>query len=220
MCTSTRSRSSRPRVCASTPARDAVSSPAPAPRSTRRRIWSGSRRHSSRRRSRRRRSASPWVAADPASPAPMNAGETTLLVDGTGGQILDHRTGVRRDATLDDAIESFRLVDAIDDIGLLWEMVDTELDASTPAGMLTMFRASSTPTTPSTSRIRSATRRCRRGSSRRSRSSTAVARPYGRSIPTHSLSRRPRRWSSRSTTPTPGWRCAATTSRSPSCRCR
>jgi trimethylamine---corrinoid protein Co-methyltransferase len=71
---------------------------------------------------------------------PLNAGQTTLLVDGSTGQILDHRTGVRRDATMDDVDESLRLIDAIDDIGLSWDMLEPPLDQSTPSGVVTMWR--------------------------------------------------------------------------------
>ena len=71
---------------------------------------------------------------------PMNAGETALLVDGPTGQILDHRTGVRRDATADDMAEALRLIDAIDDIGLSWDMVDAGIDYSTPSGAMTMLQ--------------------------------------------------------------------------------
>jgi trimethylamine--corrinoid protein Co-methyltransferase len=71
---------------------------------------------------------------------PMNAGQTTLLVDGPSGQILDRQSGLRRDGTDRDTVESMRLIDAIDDIGLSWQMVDSGVDDSRPSGVVSIWR--------------------------------------------------------------------------------
>ena len=55
---------------------------------------------------------------------PMNAGECTLLADGTAVFVYDSLTGERRPATGDDWLAATRLIDALDEVGVYWEMVE------------------------------------------------------------------------------------------------
>ncbi len=55
---------------------------------------------------------------------PLNAGECTLLADGGAVFMLDPETGERRPGTFDDWLTSTRLIDAIDEIGAYWWMVE------------------------------------------------------------------------------------------------
>ncbi len=55
---------------------------------------------------------------------PMNSGECTLLPDGEGISIIDRKTGEHRPSTLKDWLETTRLIDAIDEIGVYWAMVE------------------------------------------------------------------------------------------------
>jgi trimethylamine---corrinoid protein Co-methyltransferase len=70
----------------------------------------------------------------------MNAGHTTLLVDGPSGQIAERGTGLRRAATEQDVIDSLRLIDAIDEIGVYWSMVATGDEESTPSSLVASWR--------------------------------------------------------------------------------
>lgn len=54
----------------------------------------------------------------------MNGGECTLLIDGEAMFVLDRKTGERRLATHTDWLETTRLIDALDEIGLYWSMVE------------------------------------------------------------------------------------------------
>lgn len=64
---------------------------------------------------------------------PMNAGHFTLLADGGATRVYDTQTGELRAPTRQDWIESTRLQDAIDDIGVYWSMVEAgkaQMDAA------------------------------------------------------------------------------------------
>jgi len=56
----------------------------------------------------------------------MNAGQCTLLVDGEARFVLDRATGERRPGTFADWLEATRLIDALDEIGVYWKMVEAE----------------------------------------------------------------------------------------------
>ena len=56
---------------------------------------------------------------------PMNAGECTLLVDGEAMFVRDRHTGQRRPGTRDDWLEATRLVDALDEVGIYWQMLES-----------------------------------------------------------------------------------------------
>jgi trimethylamine--corrinoid protein Co-methyltransferase len=54
---------------------------------------------------------------------PMNSGDCTLLMDGEATFILDSDTGERRAATSDDWLRATQLIDALDEVGIYWSMV-------------------------------------------------------------------------------------------------
>jgi len=54
----------------------------------------------------------------------MNSGECTLLIDGEAVFALDRETGERRPATTRDWLEATRLIDALDEVGMYWAMVE------------------------------------------------------------------------------------------------
>ena len=54
----------------------------------------------------------------------MNNGDCTLLIDGEAISVLDRETGERRPGTFDDWLEATRLTDALDEIGIYWDMIE------------------------------------------------------------------------------------------------
>ncbi|MFQ6618254.1 MAG: trimethylamine methyltransferase family protein [Fidelibacterota bacterium] len=54
----------------------------------------------------------------------MNAGECTLIPDGEGISVIDRKTGEHRPSTYKDWFEATRLIDALDEIGVYWDMVE------------------------------------------------------------------------------------------------
>jgi trimethylamine--corrinoid protein Co-methyltransferase len=54
----------------------------------------------------------------------MNSGHCTLLIDGEARFVLDRATGERRPGTFADWLEATRLIDALDEIGVYWRMVE------------------------------------------------------------------------------------------------
>jgi len=69
---------------------------------------------------------------------PLNAGECTLQADGAAVFVYDSLTGERRPATYDDWLAATRLIDALDEVGVYWEMVDPT-DAERSAGDLVAY---------------------------------------------------------------------------------
>jgi trimethylamine--corrinoid protein Co-methyltransferase len=63
----------------------------------------------------------------------MNSGQCTLLVDGEARFVLDRATGERRPGTFADWLEATRLIDAVDEIGVYWKMVEAGDRADTTA---------------------------------------------------------------------------------------
>ena len=57
---------------------------------------------------------------------PMNDGRCTLLMDGEATFVLDAETGERRTATSADWLQATHLIDAIDEVGIYWSMVEVE----------------------------------------------------------------------------------------------
>jgi trimethylamine--corrinoid protein Co-methyltransferase len=55
---------------------------------------------------------------------PMNHGDCTLCADGTAVHVVDLQTDTRRRGTLSDWEASTRLIDALDEIGIYWTMID------------------------------------------------------------------------------------------------
>jgi trimethylamine--corrinoid protein Co-methyltransferase len=64
---------------------------------------------------------------------PMNAGESSLCLDGGPTLVLDRRTGERRRSTHDDWLEATRLCDALEEIGMWWSPVEGKVLGDTPA---------------------------------------------------------------------------------------
>jgi trimethylamine--corrinoid protein Co-methyltransferase len=54
----------------------------------------------------------------------MNAGECTLIPDGEGMTVIDRKTGEHRPSTYKDWLEATRLIDALDEFGVYWDMVE------------------------------------------------------------------------------------------------
>jgi trimethylamine--corrinoid protein Co-methyltransferase len=71
---------------------------------------------------------------------PMNAGDCTMLVDGEAMFILDRKTGERRLGTVADWLEATRLIDAVDEIGLYWTMLDASDRGDTMADYVGYLR--------------------------------------------------------------------------------
>jgi len=63
-------------------------------------------------------------ARRPGANLAMNAGESTLCLDGEGTMVLDSKTGQRRRASFADWKNVTRLADALDEIGIYWLQVD------------------------------------------------------------------------------------------------
>jgi trimethylamine--corrinoid protein Co-methyltransferase len=57
---------------------------------------------------------------------PMNQGYCTLLMDGEAMFVLDRETGARRPGKVKDWLDATRLIDALDEVGVYWQMVETE----------------------------------------------------------------------------------------------
>jgi len=72
----------------------------------------------------------------------MNGGECTMLIDGEAMFVLDRETGERRPATHSDWLETTRLIDALDEIGLYWSMVELPEsgDGRSMAQLITYWR--------------------------------------------------------------------------------
>jgi trimethylamine--corrinoid protein Co-methyltransferase len=71
---------------------------------------------------------------------PMNAGECTLLMDGEAMFVLDRNTGERRLGTMHDWLEATRLIDAVDEVGLYWNMVEASDRGETMADYVGYLR--------------------------------------------------------------------------------
>jgi len=64
---------------------------------------------------------------------PMNEGACSLVADGEGIHVLDPLTGERRAGTHDDWVRATRLLDASDEVGVYWRMIEAGLEDGTPA---------------------------------------------------------------------------------------
>ena len=58
----------------------------------------------------------------------MNGGDCTMLIDGEATFVLDRETGERRTPTFSDWLETTKLIDALDEIGLYWSMIELPED--------------------------------------------------------------------------------------------
>jgi trimethylamine--corrinoid protein Co-methyltransferase len=70
----------------------------------------------------------------------MNGGDCTLLIDGEAMFALDRETGERRLATSRDWLEATLLIDALDEVGVYWSMVEASDRADTLADLVTYWR--------------------------------------------------------------------------------
>ncbi len=70
----------------------------------------------------------------PGFAAAMNAGDCTLLADGGATQVCEGPGGARRQPTRRDWLDSTRLLDVIDEVGLYWQMVEYPRDPDGAAG--------------------------------------------------------------------------------------
>ncbi len=70
----------------------------------------------------------------------MNSGDCTLLIDGEAMFVLDRETGERRPGTTTDWLEATRLIDAVDEIGVYWNMVECGDSDDTMADLVTYWR--------------------------------------------------------------------------------
>jgi trimethylamine--corrinoid protein Co-methyltransferase len=63
----------------------------------------------------------------------MNADECTLIADGEGISVIDRYSGEHRPSTFKDWIEATQIIDALDEVGVYWAMVEpTDMDQSLP----------------------------------------------------------------------------------------
>ena len=70
----------------------------------------------------------------PGFAAAMNAGDCTLLADGGATQVCEGPGGDRRQPTRRDWLDSTRLLDVIDEVGLYWQMVEYPRDTDGAGG--------------------------------------------------------------------------------------
>ncbi len=54
----------------------------------------------------------------------MNSGDCALIVDGEGISVIDRLTGEHRPTTFKDCLEATRLIDALDEVGVFWDMAE------------------------------------------------------------------------------------------------
>jgi trimethylamine--corrinoid protein Co-methyltransferase len=54
----------------------------------------------------------------------MNSGDCALIVDGEGISVIDRLTGEHRPTTSKDCLEATRLIDALDEVGVFWDMAE------------------------------------------------------------------------------------------------
>jgi len=66
----------------------------------------------------------------------MNAGNCTLSADGEGIFVVDWETGERQESTFNDWLTATRLIDAIDEIGVFWSIVEGGSGDGTPADLV------------------------------------------------------------------------------------
>ena len=72
---------------------------------------------------------------------PMNSGNCTLLMDGEAMFVLDSETGEHRAATPDDWLKATHLIDAIDEVGVYWSMVEVEERGDSMADFVRYLRS-------------------------------------------------------------------------------
>jgi len=63
-------------------------------------------------------------ARRPGGDLKMNSGECALIVDGEGISVIDRFTGEHRPTTFKDCLEATLLIDALDEVGIFWDMAE------------------------------------------------------------------------------------------------
>jgi len=71
---------------------------------------------------------------------PMNAGNSYLLADGGAVRVHDSITGERRPGTYADWLKATRLLEALDDVSVYWQMVEAGLTSDTPGDFVAYWR--------------------------------------------------------------------------------
>jgi trimethylamine--corrinoid protein Co-methyltransferase len=71
---------------------------------------------------------------------PMNAEECTLQADGGAMFVYDSQTKERRPATFDDWLKATRLIDALDEVGVYWAMVQPTFAERSPGDFVAYWR--------------------------------------------------------------------------------
>ncbi len=70
----------------------------------------------------------------------VNQNDCTLLADGAAVHVMDSLTDNRRPATFDDWLEATRLIDAIDEVGVYWSMVEPTFFQKSTADFVRYWR--------------------------------------------------------------------------------
>jgi trimethylamine---corrinoid protein Co-methyltransferase len=70
----------------------------------------------------------------------MNIGECSLLADGGAVSVLDWESGELRPGTFDDWLDATHLVDALDEIGIYWNMVEGGFSSNSQADFVSYYR--------------------------------------------------------------------------------
>jgi trimethylamine---corrinoid protein Co-methyltransferase len=70
----------------------------------------------------------------------VNNNESTLLADGAAVHVIDSQTGERRLPTYDDWLEATQLIDALDEVGVYWSMVEPTFFQKTTADFILYWR--------------------------------------------------------------------------------
>lgn len=71
---------------------------------------------------------------------PMNADQCSLVADGGASYVVDNATGKRRIAGYQDWLESTRVIDSIDEVGVYWAMVDPGFAQESIGNFVNYFR--------------------------------------------------------------------------------
>lgn len=70
----------------------------------------------------------------------MNVGKCSLLADGGAVSVLDWESGEIRPGTLQDWLDATHLIDALDEIGVYWNMVEGGVDGGSLRAFVTYWR--------------------------------------------------------------------------------
>ena len=70
----------------------------------------------------------------------VNHNDCTLLADGAAVHVMDSLTGDRHSATFDDWLKATRLIDALDEVGVYWSMVEPTFFQKTPPDVVRYWR--------------------------------------------------------------------------------